>query len=355
MSKTLNFKKLIAEIICPNYFSSFMDSGKVGDDGTTIEFNHFDSVPLATDHKYLNCSNAKGGKNCFNNASIMREWRILQGSLPDSIYVQVYETRMDLLRAVIIGPAETPYHDGLFFFDIVLPSDYPNQPPQVYYHSHGYRLNPNLYENGAVCLSLINTWPGKNAAEKWTKKSTILQLLVSLQGLVLNDTPFFNEPVFRIGRSCIFSWWKSPPIRYNEAAFILSCMTMLKVFQHPPKNFEAFVAQHFRQHAASLLAAIEHYKQGLAMAGHFEMNAAASSSYKPLYVSSKFKSDLRDVQAQLNRAFAPFIPRPSKASTTTLKAITQVKERRYEKDESSKQQQKGLLQRTTIFAQKIFK
>ena len=29
-----------------------------------------------------------------------------------------------------------------------LPSEYPDIPPRVYYHSHGDRLNPNLYENG---------------------------------------------------------------------------------------------------------------------------------------------------------------------------------------------------------------
>ena len=36
---------------------------------------------------------------------------------------------MDLLRAVIIGAAGTPYQDGLFFFDIHLPTEYPHSPP----------------------------------------------------------------------------------------------------------------------------------------------------------------------------------------------------------------------------------
>lgn len=47
----------------------------------------------------------------------------------DTIFVRVYESRMDLLRAVIIGPAGTPYHDGLFFFDILFPPEYPRVPP----------------------------------------------------------------------------------------------------------------------------------------------------------------------------------------------------------------------------------
>jgi ubiquitin-conjugating enzyme E2 O len=64
------------------------------------------------------------------------------------------------------GPRGTPYSDGLFFFDIQLPSDYPEVPPRVYYHAHGDRLNPNLYENGKVCLSLLGTWAG-SSVESW--------------------------------------------------------------------------------------------------------------------------------------------------------------------------------------------
>lgn len=47
----------------------------------------------------------------------------------DSIFVRAYETRMDLLRAVMIGPAGTPYHDGLFVFDVHFPPNYPDIPP----------------------------------------------------------------------------------------------------------------------------------------------------------------------------------------------------------------------------------
>ena len=36
---------------------------------------------------------------------------------------------MDLLRAAIVGAPGTPYHDGLFFFDIYLPPEYPHEPP----------------------------------------------------------------------------------------------------------------------------------------------------------------------------------------------------------------------------------
>ncbi|KAF8780040.1 hypothetical protein HU200_002008 [Digitaria exilis] len=47
----------------------------------------------------------------------------------DYIYVRVFEDRMDLIRAVIIGASGTPYQDGLFFFDFHLPPEYPQVPP----------------------------------------------------------------------------------------------------------------------------------------------------------------------------------------------------------------------------------
>jgi len=55
-------------------------------------------------------------------------WLFLLSS-SDSIFVRVYESRMDLMRAVIIGAEGTPYHDGLFFFDLYLPGGFPNVPP----------------------------------------------------------------------------------------------------------------------------------------------------------------------------------------------------------------------------------
>jgi len=81
---------------------------------------------------------------------IQHEWKVLENDLPDTIYVRVYEDRMDLLRAVIFGPAGTPYHDGLFFFDVQFPYEYPDIPPQVTYRSRGLQINPNLYACGRV-------------------------------------------------------------------------------------------------------------------------------------------------------------------------------------------------------------
>ncbi|KAF3774622.1 putative ubiquitin-conjugating enzyme E2 39 [Nymphaea thermarum] len=69
---------------------------------------------------------------------VQHEWSILEKDLPDTVYVRAYEERMDLLRAVIVGAAGTPYHDGLFFFDICLPQEYPHTPPHFESFVAGY-------------------------------------------------------------------------------------------------------------------------------------------------------------------------------------------------------------------------
>eukprot|EP00964_Phaeocystis_antarctica_P054463 scaffold32022_cov62-Phaeocystis_antarctica.AAC.1 len=75
-----------------------------------------------------------------------------------------------------MGPPGTPYEDAVFVFDLQLPPDFPQQPPAVHYISHAERINPNLYENGKVCLSLLGTWTGRESCELWNPaSSTVLQ------------------------------------------------------------------------------------------------------------------------------------------------------------------------------------
>lgn len=266
-----------------------------------VRFKQFDSATDFSDHYYKQ-RNGHGkitDKNRIN--TIMKEWQILEKNLPETIFVRVYEGRIDLLRAAIMGAQKTPYHHGLFFFDIAFPSDYPNKPPQVHYHSFGLRLNPNLYSNGYVCLSLLNTWRGAKT-EKWIpSKSTILQVLVSLQGLVLNEKPYYNEPGVKPG-------WSSES--YNADVFTLSCKTMLYLLQNPRRNFEALIASHFRQHASTVLRACVAYREGRVRIGFFVTNGGDDDDEKPsnseakkIKVSKSFKNSMDKLYPELFKAF----------------------------------------------------
>lgn len=103
----------------------------------------------------------------------------------------------------------------------------------VYYYSGGLRLNPNLYECGKVCLSLLGTWSGKQR-ENWIPgESTMLQVLVSIQALILNADPFFNEPGYETQFPGVDGQKKSK--KYSEDVFILSLKTMIYTLRRPPK------------------------------------------------------------------------------------------------------------------------
>jgi ubiquitin-conjugating enzyme E2 O len=134
---------------------------------------------------------------------IHREHLILSTSLPSSqIYIRTYDSRLDLIRALILGPADTPYEFAPFLIDLYLPPLYPSVPPIAHFHSWTSglgRINPNLYEEGKICLSLLGTWPGrgiKGESDTWSEKSNLLQVLLSLMGLVLVKKPFYNEAGF---------------------------------------------------------------------------------------------------------------------------------------------------------------
>jgi ubiquitin-conjugating enzyme E2 Z len=117
---------------------------------------------------------------------------ILKNPLVDNGIYYVHDDT-DILKgyALIIGPADTPYFGGNYFFEFTYPSDYPHSPPKVTYCTNGnnVRFNPNLYTCGKVCISLLNTWRG----EQWTSCQTISTVLLTLCTLLCSD-PLLNEP-----------------------------------------------------------------------------------------------------------------------------------------------------------------
>ncbi|RRT57292.1 hypothetical protein B296_00047343 [Ensete ventricosum] len=232
------------------------------------------------------------------------------------ISVRIYEGRMDILRAVIIGPPGTPYHDGLFFFDAYFPPNYPQTPPMVHYHSGGLRLNPNLYACGKVCLSLLNTWPG-SGCETWNPlNSTMLQVLISIQALVLNAKPFFNEPGYAQTANTDYGEKKS--LIYNENTFLLSCKTMLYSLRKPPMHFDDFVAGHFRNRGHAILVACKAYMGG-AQVGCVVGEGVHDVCKDDTSCSPAFKSSLEKLFEDLLMEFAikgadciEFLPRKAK-------------------------------------------
>jgi ubiquitin-conjugating enzyme E2 O len=132
---------------------------------------------------------------------IQKEHKILNTSLPDGIFVRTWDARLDLLRVLIVGLKDSiragAFRNGLPI-RLVIPTvtsgcllpflDGWNRPNQ-----------PNLYEDGKICLSLLGTWPADAKNEGWsTNRSSMLQIIVSLMGLVLVKEPYYNGPALML-------------------------------------------------------------------------------------------------------------------------------------------------------------
>lgn len=111
----------------------------------------------------------------------------------EGIYYQHDDQNMLKGYALIIGPKDTPYENGFYLFEFFFPENYPQQPPILKFlncdNKHLMRFNPNLYRNGKVCLSILNTWRG----DGWTSSQTIRSVLLTLT-TVLCEHPLLNEP-----------------------------------------------------------------------------------------------------------------------------------------------------------------
>jgi ubiquitin-conjugating enzyme E2 Z len=153
-----------------------------------------------------------------------------------NIFVHFDENDITKAYAMIIGPDDTPYEGGLFFFRIKFPPNYPFSPPLVnYWSTSKIRIHPNLYRGipskdyeGKVCLSILNTWTGP----KWTTIMDLSAVLITIQS-IMDNTPIFHEPGFD----------KSPKHMINEYNTIIQSDVLMKIYEYHnmfPEYFEFF-------------------------------------------------------------------------------------------------------------------
>lgn len=182
----------------------------------------------------------------------MKEWTLLQSADLSGAYVRGYEDRVDLFRFLIIGAHGTPFYLSWFMFDLHLHMNHPNEPPRVHFHSLGPKLHPNLYEDGTVCLSLLGTWNG-DSTESWQPTvSSILQVVLSIQGLILGvKEPYYLEAGYDKHKGTTEGTANS--LVYNERSFLLSVQQMKKLIERPPPEFKDIIIQSFLEHRDEIL------------------------------------------------------------------------------------------------------
>jgi len=239
---------------------------------TMIKDEIFDAVEInpsiSTNYTFSNEFNNNSGN--FDKKSLMRitrEISSIQSSLPISysstVFFRMDSDNVNVVKFIITGPKDTPYESGCFEFDAIFTSGYPNSPPLVKLITTGngtVRFNPNLYNCGKVCLSLLGTWSGQKG-ESWNKDtSTFLQVLVSIQSLILVDQPYFNEPGWE--RQMNTPEGDKRSFSYNDNLRLQTARwAILNQLKNPSKGFETAINKHFYLKKDTIIKTLEKWSK----------------------------------------------------------------------------------------------
>ena len=150
----------------------------------------------------------------------------------DGVYCIMDESNFYEMKAMIVGPKDTPYEGGFYFFLLKFTKDYPHKPPFITFHTldKRVRFNPNYYKCGKVCLSILGTWSGPG----WTSCMSLQTILIVLQTR-LNEMPIQNEPGFETCKD-------KRAIQYNDVLKWYNLeVAVYRVKNKPPPGFQEFM------------------------------------------------------------------------------------------------------------------
>jgi len=216
-----------------------------------LQFTNLYTIPNY--HKFYNYVNDSIKFDNKTKMRIISELCSFKSVLPlnndSTIWCLTSKINFNIFTFIISGPKDTPYENGLFEFHAYFPPHYPDLTPKVHLHTTGngkFRFNPNLYADGKVCLSLLGTWDSENQSEKWNPKtSTFLQVMISIQSLILIEQPYFNEPSYEREQGTDFGKRKSK--EYNENIYPNTIKyAMLDMIKNPPSGLEEIIKNHFK-------------------------------------------------------------------------------------------------------------
>lgn len=163
----------------------------------------------------------------------------------------------DILKghALIIGPKDSLYNGGYYFFTFSFPNNYPHSPPKLTFCTSdgATRFHPNMYKCGKVCLSILNTWRG----EQWTSCQSIRSILLTLMS-ILDKEPLLHEPGINKFHTDYHNY--NEIIMYKNIEFaIYSILTNHEAYLKKPlySLFRDIIENHYRNNRTDILEFIK--------------------------------------------------------------------------------------------------
>eukprot|EP01066_Platyproteum_vivax_P009160 Platyproteum_vivax@DN4003_c0_g1_i3.p1 len=98
----------------------------------------------------------------------------------DEVSAETVSDSLTHWKGILKGPTGTCYEGGVFSIDIVIPPDYPYNPPKMKFDTKIWHPNVSS-QTGAICLDILKT--------EWSPALTLRTALLSIQALMSSPEP----------------------------------------------------------------------------------------------------------------------------------------------------------------------
>lgn len=243
-------------------------------------------------------SGAPPTRRCLER--IQRELRALSHEPLPGILLSPDASDLCLLRALIVGPEDTPYAGGCFQFEIRFPASYPSCPPTLRFlttDNGRVAFGPQLPSSGVVCPSLYGPWP----ESQWTRAPSLCGLLLTLQSL-FNSNPLADQSVSQALAEEYKAYIHHETIRVAVCDALEGCSG-----SDFPGNFQRAIHSSFEFMFDRHVAACDsHATSGLTLTTALrELAGFVSSNFRYLEPFPKLKQRLKALRAQLESGEGP--------------------------------------------------
>ncbi|XP_046352236.1 ubiquitin-conjugating enzyme E2 S-like [Haliotis rubra] len=110
---------------------------------------------------------------------VSKELSDLATKPPEGIKVFLNEEDITDIKAIIEGPAGTPYAGGVFRMKLVLGKNFPSEPPKAYFLTKIF--HPNVATNGEICVNTLK--------KDWKAELGLKHVLLTIKCLLIVPNP----------------------------------------------------------------------------------------------------------------------------------------------------------------------